>query len=408
MAPGSWAPQMSGIRALRRGDLPAVCALYESIVRSGSTTPPPQLVGYFERIFLDYPWLDDDIPSLVYESSDGQIVGFLGSHVRRLRVDGRPLRLACSGQLVASPDGQHRGVGALLVKRYLGGPQDITITDGATDYMRRLWLRLGGTVLPHASIGWVKILRPVAVVSSLAGIWGTRRRGVRRRVGLGSARSLSVLAPGLDTTARRTWGRRPGYLPIEPRTTAEILTAKMLVEQVHEAARHWRLHLDYDLDYVEWLFDELDAVTVHGIPIRHLLRNPAGRVIGWYIYFLANRGIAHVLQVAAPAGDSGAVLDHLFWHADQCGAAAVRGRVEPSTVGELFSRRCQLARTEWSLVHTQDSRMLGLLGAPSALLTRLDGEWWMGHHLLWRDEQRRSSTETRLCTADRERGAPTA
>ena len=388
---------MSGIRALQREDLPGVCELYESVARSGSTTPPPQLIGYFERTFLDYPWLDDDIPSLVYEDSDGRIVAFLGSHVRRLRVDGRRLRLACSGQLVGSPAGQHRGVGALLVKRYLGGPQDITITDGATDYMRRLWLRLGGMVAAHASIGWVKVLRPVAVASFLA----------RRQGWLGSARALSVLAPTIDTAARHTVGQRWGHLPAPPRTTAEILSAEMLVKQVGEAARHRRLYVDYDVDYVEWLFDELDAVDVRGIPIRHLLRDRVGRVVGWYVYYLAKGGISQVLQVAAPAGDPGAVLDHLFWHADRGGAAAVLGRIEPAVIGEFFGRRCQLTRTEWALVHTQDPGVLALLGSPSALLTRLDGEWWMGHHVLWRDEPRRSRTGRGSVPVIRERDAPT-
>src|SRR5919106_321765 len=99
---------MTGIRALRRDDLPAVCALYEQVARSGSSNSPDGLVRYFERTLLDYPWADDEIPSLVHEDGSGAIVGFLGSHVRRIRMDGRPLRVACSGQLVASPAARRR------------------------------------------------------------------------------------------------------------------------------------------------------------------------------------------------------------------------------------------------------------------------------------------------------------
>jgi hypothetical protein len=43
-----------------------------------------------------------------------------------------------------------------------------------------------------------------------------------------------------------------------------------------------------------------------------------------------------------------------------------------------------LSRTAWALVHGPDHGAVGLLGSAKALLTRLDGEWWMGHHLLWR------------------------
>jgi hypothetical protein len=60
--------------------------VYEAVVRSGSPDPPPQLVEYFERTLLDYPWVVPTIPSLVCVNSAGEIVGFLGSHVRWLRV----------------------------------------------------------------------------------------------------------------------------------------------------------------------------------------------------------------------------------------------------------------------------------------------------------------------------------
>jgi len=125
-------------------------------------------------------------------------------------------------------------------------------------------------------------------------------------------------------------------------------------------------------------------VDVRGVPVRHLVYDRGGRVAGWYIYYLAPRGVAQVLQVAAPDRDPDLVLDHLFWHAARGGAAAVQGRLEPATFGSLRGRRCVLSRTAWALVHGPDHGAVGLLGSAKALLTRLDGEWWMGHHLLWR------------------------
>ncbi|MGH3611797.1 MAG: GNAT family N-acetyltransferase [Pseudonocardia sp.] len=369
---------MSGIRELRRDDLPAVCALYEQVVRSGSSKPPERLVRYFERTFFDCPWSDPDIPSLVYTDADGAIVGFLGSHVRRVRLDNRPLRLACSGQLVAATDPRHRGAGALLVRRYLAGPQDITITDGATDYMRRIWTGLGGQTHASASTGWAKFLRPTAV-----GAFLMQRSGHRFL-----SRSLTAVAPAIDATIRPILRRLGGFLPTEPVTKAEELSAGGLVEQVNDAARRLRLRPDYDTEYLEWLFAELEVVGFRGVPVRHLVRDRGGKVIGWYVYHLAERGIAQVLQVAAPLGDTGAVLDHLFRHADTHGAAAVLGRVEPSLIGELRSRRCLLIPTDWCLVHARDPAVLAVLGTPQALLTRLDGEWWMGHHCIGLGEDR--------------------
>lgn len=367
---------MSRIRALERGDLPGVCRLYEAVVRSGSPDPPPRLVEYFERTLLDYPWVDPAIPSLVYEDASGEIVGFLGSHVRWLRVDGRRVRMACSGQLVASPVARQRGAGALLMRRYLAGPQEITITDGATDLVRRMWTGLGGQPLAHASIGWTRVFRPAATgIASLS----------RRDWHSGLTRSLQFVAPPLDAAARMLLRGKRDLLPAEPKADAEQLTIDVLLAQLREAARWLRLHPDYDVEYLRWLFGELEDVDVRGVPVRQLVHDHRGRVAGWYVYYLAPGDVAQVLQVAAPNGDPDLVLDHLFWHAARGGAVAVQGRLEPPLLGLLESQRCVFHRTQWALVHCQDQNLLGLLGSPKALLTRLDAEWWMGHHLLWRE-----------------------
>jgi len=357
---------------LERGDLPGVCRLYERVIRSGTVNPPPQLAGYFEQTFFNYPWADPDIPSLVFEDSAGEIVGFLGSHVRRLRVEGRPVRMACSGQLVAAPEASRRGVGALLTRRYLSGPQDLTITDGATDPVRRMWVGLGGQPCIHASIGWTKVFRPAA--ASVALLFRNRRPALTR--------ALRFVAPPLDTAAQTLGRRRAELLPAKPTADAEPLTVDALLEQLCDVGRTLRLHPDYDAGYLHWLFQELEAVDVRGVPVRHLVYDHSGRVAGWYIYYLLAGGVAQVLQIAARNGDPDLVLDHLFWHAARGGAAAVQGRVEPDLFGSLRSRRCLLSRTAWALVYCEDD-VMGLLGSAKALLTRLEGEWWMGHHLLW-------------------------
>src|SRR5712691_2027348 len=150
-----------GIRRCERDDLPGVATLYEQVVRSGTRSPPPRLAEYFERTFFEYPWADPEIPSLVYEDAGGRIVGFLGSHVRRLRLDGHPTRLACGGQLVVEPDVRTTAVGAFLFRAYLAGPQDITITDGANESVRRMWAASGGETALLKSMVWTRTLRPI-------------------------------------------------------------------------------------------------------------------------------------------------------------------------------------------------------------------------------------------------------
>ena len=159
---------MSAIRPLERADLPQVVSLYEHVARSGSRTPPPGLAAYFERTFLDHPWADAEIPSLVYADGD-KILGFLGSSVRRLELDGRPVRMGISGQLVTEPEVRKRAAGAFLMREYMSGAQDLTITDTASDMVRRIWEGVGGETSQLACIGWVRIFRPAQFASAYRG-----------------------------------------------------------------------------------------------------------------------------------------------------------------------------------------------------------------------------------------------
>lgn len=374
---------MSPIRPATRDDMSAVSRLYESVFRSGTHDPPAQLSDYFGRTFFDCPWADPDIPPLVYEDPDGEIVGFIGSQVRRLRMDGRPIRLASIGPLAAAPKARTRGVGAQLLRRYLAGPQNITITDAASYEAMRMQVGLGAQTLVHASIGWTKVFRPAAATAA----WLSHRDRVPTL-----ARAVRFVAPALDTTAPKLDAAMPGRLkhraglvPPRPEAEATTLTPAALVEQLSNAARTLRLYPDYDVAYLQWLFAELEAVDFRGTPIRHLVHDRKGRVAGWYVYFLVRGGIGQVMQVAAPNGRADLVLDHLFWHAANEGAAAVQGRFEPALLGPLRNHWCLLTRSQLAIVHTEDQVLLGLLGSPKSLLTRLDGEWWMGHHWLWRD-----------------------
>jgi hypothetical protein len=367
------------IRALTAADLPAVCSLFEQVARSGGPEPPDALVKYFELTFLANPWADDDMPSLVQEDRDGNLVGFIGSQVRRIRVDGRAARVVFSGPLVAAPGSP--GTGALLTRRLLAGPQEMTLSDGATDYMRRIWEGLGGYTAVAPSVTWAKIFRPAGFARYVA------ERGGRRGLG----RTLRVLGPGLDTVGRGLMRRIPRMIPRRPDVTVEPLTADGLAAQLRSAGRRLRLYPDYDEAYLEWLFDILHVVR--GTPYRHLVLNGAGTPLGWYVYYLADSGLAHVLQVAATtSGRVADVLDHMLWHADAQGARAALGRLEPATFGELAPRRCLLVQTGlYSLVHTENSAIAGLLATPKALLSTLDSGVWMGHNTLFSDQRRHPS-----------------
>jgi hypothetical protein len=168
-------------------------------MRSGRGTPPPWLAAYFERTLLDYPWADPEISSLVFEAGDNRILGFMGSHVRHLLIDERPIRMGCTGQLVTDPRERHLAIGTRLVRTYLSGLQELTITDGATDVVHEIWVRLGGYALHPGSFVWTRLFRPWRAVGEM---WLELRRDERPR------RFLRPIWAVLDSPMTRLRGRR--------------------------------------------------------------------------------------------------------------------------------------------------------------------------------------------------------
>jgi hypothetical protein len=222
--------------------------------------PPPGLAGYFERALLDHPWADPEIPSLVYLDEQKTVRAFTGSHVRRLSLEGRPIRMACGGQLVSDPAVRNRAAGTLLLRRFFAGPQDLTITDGATEATRRIWGGLGGSVGYLGSINWVRLFD-----------WGAAGEQALERFGMAAWRP--VVRPVLSAV-RVVANRMPAIsLRVkDPSTRAEDLTPQALLEHLPSILQHRLLHPSYDERFLTWLFREMAAVQSREELAKRLIR----------------------------------------------------------------------------------------------------------------------------------------
>ena len=168
--------------------------------------------------------------------------------------------------------------------------------------------------------------------------------------------------------------------PDAPTAASEPLTAAALARAAESLAREFELRPAYDDDYLGWLLGEAEAVRARG-PLQRRLVTANGAIAGWYVAYMPEGGVAQALQVGCGERQSGAVLDRLFADADAAGCAAVQGRLEPALLAAVRNRRCLVRRSEWALVAAQEPELLTAIAYGRALLTRLDGEWWMGHHL---------------------------
>jgi hypothetical protein len=362
-----------GVRPFTADDAPAAAELYRRNISIANPARSPPLADRFRAMFCDSPWLDPEIPSLVYDDGAG-IAGFLGAYVRPMKFDGRMIRVACSGQLVASPEARHTAAGAFLMQRFLAGPQDLSITDGATPLVRKLWERLGGqTALLHC-LRWTTLLRP----AQFAGDYLARRKALRPLAALSKP-----LLKMTDAAAR---------LAVRPnrRSTDELFEEKLTAPSMNaafgELSLRRRLVPAYDEPYLAWLLSQLrEAADARGALVARLVKSGDGAVLGWYVYFLTPQRIAEVVQLAA--GDApdherfANVLDCLLADAERRGAVAVQGRVESGLLENLSERRAWLHfRAPLALVHSRNAEILSAIHAGQSFLTRADGEWWTTFH----------------------------
>ncbi|MGC4109770.1 MAG: hypothetical protein QM747_04970 [Nocardioides sp.] len=114
----------------------------------------------------------------------------IGSHVRPFRCGEDSLRVASCGPLVVRASHRPRGVGALLLRRYIAGPQDLLVNDRTLEDVRGMWTALGAYSHGGAAVGWRRVLAPLG-----AGFTAAFRRRFDRQVPPGG-RVLASLDSG--------------------------------------------------------------------------------------------------------------------------------------------------------------------------------------------------------------------
>jgi len=353
---------LNSIRPLQPDDMPAVASLYAELEGRDTTLSYPGFERFFGRVLTESPFVDPEIPSLVFEDPEEGVVGVIGSHVRPFQFGQESVRVACCGPLVVRAAHRSRGVGALLLRRFIAGPQDLLVNDRTLEDVRGMWTALGASSYGGAAVGWRRVLAPLGAGSAAA-----FRRRFDRQVPPGGA----ALAP-LDALAGRS--RRP---PAPEGGSREPLTAAGLTELVEGLRREFPLRPAYDEAFLGSLLAMMVGVDVAGGVLATLVRDEDGNPAGAYVMFAARHGRAEVQQVFSGRERAGFVLDHLFVEAASAGAVEVRGRLEQYLQTALLQRRAQLIPDCWVTVHSRDPQLAATALAGRALLGRFDGEWWM-------------------------------
>ncbi len=349
---------MTDIRPFERADLKAVMALLKDRLPWWSHDE-----SFLAQTLIDSAWADAELPSLVAVDDQGNILGFIGSQVRRLKVDDRELRGVCCAHLVVAGDRRAGPAGALLLRRLLSGEQDLTWTDSPTDGVVRMWRAFGGDLDHPRSCDWMLVLRPFRWAGGILAA-KTRRAPVRE--------VLPVAALPVQATGGRFV---PRAFPSPPADVqGEEATAGGIVEQLAPMTRGMRLTVDYDEPYLSQLLDQVDADMGHLV---HRMVRRDGAAIGWYAYLSRPGGASRVLHLCAPESEIEAVVGELTEHARANGSAALTGRLEPHLEGPLRRRLAVVGFARQPIIHVRDPEIQALLATSSSLLTHLDGEWYV-------------------------------
>jgi hypothetical protein len=355
------------IRPLRREDIPLVADLRRRIFGEAGPSSPKNIEPYLTEIFFNHPWTDEALPSLVYEDH-GRIIGCLGVLSRRMRFSGRPIHAAVTHHFMVEPGRRSTLAGLRLARTFLSGPQDLSMAEGS-DTSRKIWEGCGGTTSLLYSLHWTRLLRPACYVLSFL-----QRRGM-------PGAFVPILRPFchlLDHLTR--WVPRKPFRLSKPSVSAGELDVETLHACFSEFSHGRLLQPVYDDHSLRWLLERLDQKNGRGALQKAAVRNAAREMIGWYLYYLNPGGLSEVVQIAAKPGSIHAVLDHLFYHAQQGGAVAVSGQLDPAFFPAFSDQYCLFhhGKGAWMLLHSKHPELLQAVHRGDAFLTRLEGEWWIG------------------------------
>jgi GNAT superfamily N-acetyltransferase len=351
---------MAEIRPFERADLSAVSSLVRGTLPESMADE--EIPGFLAATLLDDPWTDVELPSLV-ATVDGQIVGFIGSHVRRFRLDDREVRAVCPSHLTVAPDHRGGAAGALLLRRLLTAGQQFTYSETVDDVVARIWRVFGGHLDAARACDWMIVLRPVRWLGTVAGA-GIRRRHLGRE-------QVPVGAVPFQAAGRRLMRR--AFPEPDADVDGHEVDSATIVEHLPEIARGVRLRVDYDEAFLDHTFGLVESQF--GNLVRRMVRRE-GRPIGWYAYVADLDGVSRVLELSSTEREADAVLGELMDHARRSGSPVISGRLEPHLLAALRRRLAVLGFARQPVIHSHDPELAGLLATSDSISARLSAEWF--------------------------------
>jgi hypothetical protein len=363
-----WVFFMGEIQAFTKDHIPGVADLYMKVMRGKRRPAAISLRNYFGEIFLENPWVAEDIPSLVY-LHNGVVAGFMGVIPRTMEFKGRAIRVAATTQFMVDHDPSPGPAAISLLSRLFKGPQDLTFGDGASEDAQRIYTGVGGHAARLYSFNWLRPLRPLRTLSEYA----DRATGVLKlvgRVAAAAAVPVEFLLTKVPHEALR--------MPESPYRSTPV-DSDGLLRAIQEIGWRDSLKPVYEPESFRWLIAQTASARKFGELRTVVIHEPDGTLAGWYVCWIKKAGPANLLQIGARrANQHEGVLLALFRDAWQLGATSVKGQSMPAWLVNLTNQYCLFRIPNTSVVfHSRDTQIVDAIYRGNGALTRLDGECWL-------------------------------
>ncbi|MBW6423284.1 hypothetical protein KX729_17645 [Rhizobium sp. XQZ8] len=360
---GTGKTEAATVRDFERNDIEAVARLFQKTFR-GSKTQSPALMAHLADVFFDHPWNEPDIRSKVFVEANGAITGFVGIFSSRLELEGRPLRAAFASSLMVENPKENPLAGARLVRAFLNGPQDISLTETANQTAMNLLQKSGNPLDPAYSLNWLRVLRPASTAVQLA----------ERRVG-----AARILRPfGRVADRLMYFGRK---VPFSSGENSKIkfkdVTPDVFGNALLSLKDLYPLRPRWDEASIRWFIEQAEQKRNFGYPEWRVGYSADNRPLAAYAYFTNPGGIGWVLQALSTPALTGDLVDDLFAHAYEMGTAALRGAAHPWLIPALMTRRSFFHSRSFYVAAARDKSLLEPIRSGQALVSGIAGEGWM-------------------------------
>jgi hypothetical protein len=252
-----------------------------------------------------------------------------------------------------------------LEKRFLDGPQDLSVANGANALSKKIWEGCGGLSVPLYSLDWFRPIRPARALLELAA-------GQRSRPWPRALRQLSDAADALvgnRLTRRSASDDEPAseLIELDPAFAAERLAK----------APGFDLVPRYDAASFAWLLAMCRRKALRGRVRAMAVRAPGGRELGWFVTYEKHEWVGEVVAMVAAEGQLLAVLRAAIADAGAQGLALLRGDVDGRDLQAYRDAVCLLNTGRWMLVHSRRQAITDTFLRGKALFQGLDGERWI-------------------------------